>query len=142
MRSIIKISEWIKSRIKFDTDHKLTSGHNRPHQTQKHNIRRSCKILLTSNRRGHNIRIGNKFPRLIQRPKVICTSFPSLSPDKRSNIRCKPYKISVDSNSFTVGIENHASTTISNRSIHLVGTVTPVKSKMVKTNCRSGSSEV
>ena len=86
MGYIMKISECIKSRIKFDTDHKLTSGRHRTHLTQK-NHRRGCNRYLTPKRRGHNIRIGNKCPSSIQRPKVTCTAFPFLSPDKRSNIR-------------------------------------------------------
>ena len=38
----------------------------------------------------------------------------------------------MNSDSFTIGIDNHASATISNRSSHFVGTITPVKGKMVK----------
>ena len=49
-----------------------------------------------------------------------------------SNIRCKPKKLAVDSESFTIGIDNHTSTTTPNRSRNFVGTIKPVKGKMVK----------
>ena len=126
------ISEWIKSRIKSDTEHKLTYGQHNPKQTNKHNQRRGFKRYITPKRRGHTVRIGNKRPSRLQRPKFIFNAFPSLSPDTSSNIRCKPHKFAVDSNSFTLGIDNHASTTISNRSIHFVGNITPVRGEMVK----------
>ena len=38
----------------------------------------------------------------------------------------------MDSDSFTIGIDNHASTTISKRSSHFIRVITPVKGKMVK----------
>ena len=38
----------------------------------------------------------------------------------------------MDSDSFTIGIDNHTSTTISNISSHFVGKITLVKGKMVK----------
>ena len=35
MRSMMTIKEWIKSSIKFDTDHQLNPGQHRPKQTNK-----------------------------------------------------------------------------------------------------------
>ena len=68
----------------------------------------------------------------IQCPKVICIDFPYLSLDKLSNIRCKPQKFSMESDYFKIGIENDASTNISNVSSNFVGTITTVKGKTVK----------
>ena len=97
MRYIMTISEWMKSRVKFDTYIKLTYGWHRLQQKQKHNHRRGFKRYLTPNRRGHTVHIFNKCPRRILRPKVIYTAFPSLLPDKRSDIHCRPQKLTVDS---------------------------------------------
>ena len=132
MRSIMTISEWIKSRIKYYTDHKLTSGKHRPKQTNKKNRKWGCKRYITPKRIGHTIRIGNKCPRNLQRPKVIYNDFTSLYLYTRSNIRCKPQKFAVDSNSFSICIDNHASTTIYNLSSHFVGNITPLNVKMVR----------
>ena len=132
MRSIMTISEWIKSRIKSDTDHKLASVQHRPKQIKKHNHRHGCKRYVNPKRRGHTFRIGNNHPSFLQRPKVVCTDFPSLSPNTRSNIRSKPQKFAVYYNSFTICIDNHASTNISNRSSHFLGTITPVRGKWSK----------
>ena len=126
------ISEWIKSRIKYDTEHKLTYGQHNTKQTNKHNQRRSFKGYITPKRRGHTVRIGNKRPSHLQRPKFIFDAFRSLSPDMSYNIHCKPQKFAVYYDSFTLGIDNHASTTISNRSSQFDGTTTPVRGEMVK----------
>ena len=83
-------------------------------------------------RRGHTVRIGNKCPRSLQGPKVISTALPSLFPHKISNICCKPQKFAVDSDSLTIVIDNHTSATISTRSSHFIGPITPVKGKMIK----------
>ena len=131
MRCIMTISEWMKSWIKLNLDLKLTSGRHRPHRTQKYNSRHGWKRYLTPKRRGYTVRIGNKCPKRIINSKVICTAFPSLSQDKRSNIRCISHKFSVDSDSFTTSIDNHASTTISNRSSPFVVRITPLKGEMV-----------
>ena len=111
----MKISEWIKSRIESDTHHKLTYGRHKLKKTNKYNHRRGCKRYITPNRKGHTVRTRNKCPICLQRPKVICTPFTSLFPDKRSNIRRKPQKFAVDYNSFIIGIDNHTYTTTSNR---------------------------
>ena len=126
----MRISEWIKSRIKSDIDHKLTSGRQRIKQEK--NRRRGFKRYINPKIGGHTVRIGKRCPSHIQRPKVICTEFTSLYLDTRSNIFCKPQKFAVDSDSFMIGIDNNSSTTISNRSSHFIGTITPVKWKMVK----------
>ena len=128
----MKISGWIKFRIKSDTDHKLTSGKHMTNRTKKRNCRRGLKIYITPKIRGHTVRIGNKCPRCIHHPKIIWTAFPSLSPEKRSDIRCKPHKLSVDSDSFTISIYNHALTTIYNKPSHFVGAISSVKGEMVK----------
>ena len=132
MRSIMTISEWIKSWIIFDIDLRLTSGRHRPNQSQKNNRTRSCRKYLTPNRREHIVYIGNKFPRHRLLPNIICTAFPSLSPDKNSDIRSRPQNFPVGSDSFTIGIDNHDSTTISNGSSHFIGVITQVKGKTVK----------
>ena len=129
MRSITTISEWIKSRIKSDIDHKLTSGRQRIKQEK--NRRRGFKRYINPKIGGHTVCIGKRCPSHIQRPKVICTEFTSLYLDTRSNIFCKPHKFAVDSDSFMIGIDNNSSTTISNRSSHFIGTITPVKGKFV-----------
>ena len=126
------ISEWIKSKIKSDTDQKLTSRRHRTNQINKNNHICGCKRYINPKKRVHTVCIVKKCPSCIQLPKVICTAFPYLSPYKRSNIHCKPQKFSVDSDSFTIGIDNHASTKISNWSSHFIGTMTPVKGKKFK----------
>ena len=65
-------------------------------------------------------------------PKISCTYFPSQSYEKPSNIRRILQNFPVNLDSFIIGIDNHASTIISNISSHLVGAITPVKGKMVK----------
>ena len=110
----------------------LLSGRHSPKQTSKQNFRHGLKIYIAPKIIGHTVRIGNKFPSCIQRPKVIWTAFPSLFPDMRSNIHCKPQKFALDPDSFTIGIDNHESTSIYNWSSHFIGTITPVKGKMVK----------
>ena len=82
MRSIMTITEWIKSRIKYDTDHQLTPGR---HRTKK-NCKRGCKRYITPKRRVHTVPIGNKYPKRLQLPKVISTALTSLSIHKSSNI--------------------------------------------------------
>ena len=57
---------------------------------------------------------------------------PQLSIHKSSNIFRKPQNLALDSNSFTIGIDDNESTTISNRSINFIGPITPVKGNMVK----------
>ena len=106
------ITEWIKSRIKSDTNHQLTYWRHRTKKTKKHNCKRGCKRYITPKRRGHTVQIGNRYPRRLQRPEVIGMALPSLSPHKISNIRCKPQNFAVDSDSFAIVIDNHASTTI------------------------------
>ena len=83
-------TEWIKSRIKSDTKQQLTSGRHRPKQSIKHNHKCGCKRYITPKRIGHTVCIRNKCPRRLQRPKVVGTALPLLSPHKSSNIRCKP----------------------------------------------------
>ena len=132
MSSIMTITEWIKSRIKYDTDHQLTSGRHSPKQINKHNCKHVRKRYITPKRRGHTVCIVNKCPRRLQRPKVISTALPSLSPYTSSNIFCKPHNSAVDSESFTIVIVNHESTKISNRSKYSIGTITLVKGKWSK----------
>ena len=126
------ISKWIKSNNKFDTDLRLTSGRHRPQKSHKSNRTQSGRIYLTPNRRGHTVHISNKCPRHRLRTKIICTAFPSLSYDKPSEIRRRPQKFPVDSDSLKIGIDNHASTNLSNRSSHFIGVITQVKRKMIK----------
>ena len=57
---------------------------------------------------------------------------PQLSIHKSSNIFRKPQNLALDSNSFTIGIDDNESTTISNRSSNFIGPITPVKGNMVK----------
>ena len=132
MRSKMTIIEWIKSRIKSDTNHQITSGQHSTEQTNKHNHKCGVKRYINQKRRGHTILIGNNCPRRLKGPKVVGTDLPSLSPRKSSNIRCKPQNFEIDSKSFNIGIDDHASTTISNRLSNFVGPITPGKGKMVK----------
>ena len=51
MRSIMRITEWIKSRVKSDTNHQLTSGQHMPKQIDKQNRKRGFKRYITPKRR-------------------------------------------------------------------------------------------
>ena len=133
MRAIMKISEWIKSKIKSYTALRLTSKRHRPHHQHSHKLTHCCNRYVSPKRIVHTLHIGKKFLKSIRCIKVICTTFPDLSYTKTSYIRKIPQKFPVNSDSFVIGINNHASTTISNESSHFVGAITPVKVRMVKT---------
>ena len=126
------IYEWIKSMIKSDTALKLNSNQHRPQHKHTRNRTRQCKRYNNPKRRGHNVRIGNKFSKSIRRLNFICTTFPSPSSSKPSDIRNRPQKFPVDTVSFVIGIDNHTSTKIPNKFSHFIGIITPVKGRMVK----------
>ena len=64
-------------------------------------------------------------------PKISCTYFPSQSYEKPSNIRRILQNFPVNLDSFIIGIDNHASTIISNISNHFFGAITTVKGKRI-----------
>ena len=119
MRAIMKISEWIKPKIKFDTALKLTHKRHITHHQQTHNRTRFCKKYINSKRRVHTVRIGNKLLKSSRCLKVICTVFNAPSYTKPSDNRNRTHKSPFESESFLIVIDNHTSTTISNKSSHL-----------------------
>ena len=132
MIDIMTISEWIKYRIKYDTVLRLTPKQHRAHHLQPCNRTCRCKKYINPKQIGCTDHIGKNSLKSIRSLKVICTAFPAPSSAKPPYVCNIPQKFLVDSDSFVIGIDNHASATISNKSINFISAITTVKGIMVK----------
>lgn len=114
--NIMTIEEWIKSMIRSD----------------KYSARckkRYCRRYISAKRKGKTTRIGRKKPRWKQLDiiKAFTAERDKEKQGPEPDIRHKPQSFRPDSDSFLIGIDNHASFTISNNSHHFVGPITPLK---------------
>ena len=97
-----------KTRMKCDT-------------RRKYNNKKRCRRYISAKRKGKTTKIGNKskirYTFLQAKPAVyVCSKITTDSIDP---------KVGFDTGSYSIGVDNHASRTISNRIAHFITPLTP-----------------
>ena len=94
-------------------------------QVQKHR-RRRCRRYISAKRKGKQQRIGNKSRIKPNFHLVKVTTYEVSSTSTSTGVEKYKPKYKFDSNSYMIGIDNHASRCISNDINHFITALTPL----------------
>jgi len=122
--SAMTLSEWIKSFAKADT-----APRTRCRKIKRYKRRHYSPIYITPRKKGFATRVCRKTTKFRLRIYNAC---PAEESNDQSSYFKSPQTMDFDTDSFLIGIDNHASRTITNNVRHFV---TPL-SKPSKTRCR------
>ena len=131
-KKIMMLWEWIKSFINADNFLRST-------QCKRHNHTCSsqyCPRYITPRKKGRQSRIAYKnkrpFDQIFTCKAVTQDKESSVTPDSTDNSSNDSKLLHIDSDSFIIGVDSHASRCIDNNIAHFVGPLEPVCHSKVK----------
>ena len=123
-KNVMTFCEWLKARIKTD---KFIYHKSNRFKRIKNNKSKYCRRYIAPTTCKRHTRVASKTARTC--PKVVLTTFCGMK-HKHSNKCCGHCNFAFDSDSFEIGIDNHASACISNCAEDFISHITPCKAKL------------